>query len=86
MNISPLIYFSIHHGAQIAALFSSAKAGDGGKRLVAYLRAIAPLLVKDYPKLAENDLLNDAIDTLENVLADAPIATHLPGYPDPTNQ
>jgi hypothetical protein len=84
MNVSPLIYFAMRHGRQIADLVgSSEKPRD--HLLLDLAKTLAPWLKRWFPWINDQNLLDDAIDTLDNTFSDNPqTVSHCPGYPDPT--
>ena len=85
MNVSPLLYFAIRHGSQIAGLFSSGNPQDAQKFLE-LAKAVTPWLKKYYPWLNDNNLLDDAIGAVNEAFNVTAAPTHWPGYPDPTQQ
>ena len=73
MQVMPLLGFYMRRGSQIEALVD--KGSTGNSHLVLdIVAAIAPLLKKYYPALNDKGLLDDAVQTLKDVLA-TPVVT-----------
>ena len=77
MNLLPLVGFYWRRNKDIEKLVSSGHGSDGSSHLILdVLNANAPLLKKYWPALNENGLLDDALETLKEVLAPpAPVPT-----------
>lgn len=76
MNIMPLVGFYWKHGTQIEAMFSSGSSPDGSHLILDVATALAPVIKKHWPKLNENNLLDDGVATLRELLAPpAPVPT-----------
>ena len=73
MNLLPLVGFYWRRSKDIEKLVSSGNSDDGSSHIVLdVLGAAAPLLKKYCPKLNENGLLDDAMETLKEVFAPPP--------------
>ena len=76
MNIMPLFGFYWKHGTQIEAMFAGGNSPDGSHLLLDLSAALAPVVKKHWPKLNDNNLLDDAVSTLRELLAPpAPVPT-----------
>ena len=76
MNIMPLVGYWWKHGSQIETMFSGGSSPDGSHLLLDVAAALAPVIKKHWPKLNENNLLDDGVATLRELLAPpAPVPT-----------
>jgi hypothetical protein len=75
MNMIPAIGFYWRQHQQLAKLTSHSGA------LIDMANAVIPVVKKHWPKLNENGLLDDALETLKQMTAEQPNP-----YPDPTKQ
>lgn len=74
MNIMPLVGFYWKHGSQIEAMFAKGNSPDGSHLVLDLVAALAPVVKKHWPKLNDNNLLDDGVTTLRELLADPPPA------------
>ena len=78
MQFTPLLGFYFRHGSQIEKLVDSGSTG-ASHTLVELLQNNAAFIKKCWPELNENNLFDDALETLKAVTAPAPPSN----YPDP---
>ncbi len=81
MNWMPLVGFYYRRHNQLSALLGKGSAG-GAQKFLDFVKTNAPLIKKYWPQLNEDDLIDDAIETLEAVILDKPD----PNYPDNTQR
>ena len=78
MNMFPLIGFYMKHQQDLKVL--SQHSGPA----VDLLKALVPVIKKHWPQANVNNMLDDFVAALDQTTAGD--ATHMPGYPDPTQQ
>lgn len=70
MQLLPLVGFYWRRNQEISALVASGHSSDQSSHIVLDIAAAAvPLLKKYYPSLNKDGLLDDALNTLKEVLA-----------------
>lgn len=72
MQIRPLIGFWWRQGDQIMKLIGKGGSGEGSTLFLEILHANVPIVKKHWPALNENNLLDDAVETLSEVLTPVP--------------
>lgn len=69
MQILPILGFYMKHSAQISQLVDKGGAPGNSHVVLDFAHALVPVLKKNWPELNQNALLDDALATLEQMLA-----------------
>ena len=73
VNIIPIAGFYFKHGSQISALLPKSSGPSQSSLLLDVADALAPVVKRHWPQLNANGLVDDAVKTLHEMFAPAPV-------------
>lgn len=72
MNFMPLVGFYWKHGTQINEMLAKSSTPGQSSLALDTVTAMAPVIKKRWPQLNANNLIDDAVQTLKEVLTPTP--------------